>query len=189
MILGYGVVANQTHCIGIAEFLCSLNFVTIKIVCKCWGALTSAHVPYYQIVRTECFCLSTNFQFYTSKNTLIMSLLLVASYTRLSWNLLLANITTPLELLYPILFPITGWTNWPINEFHISKLNWRQFIVLCQYETNVDVIICGGERTPANVSSQSLVLVNEWDVMKSCRQLPLGLLVVPSISGLLNSRR
>ena len=33
--------------------------------------------------------------------------------------------------LYPIPSPPTEWTNWPINNVHVSNLNWRQFF-LCQ---------------------------------------------------------
>ena len=33
--------------------------------------------------------------------------------------------------IYPFTAPIsstpTGWTNWPINDIHVSNLNWQQF--------------------------------------------------------------
>ena len=47
-------------------------------------------------------------------------------YTRLSRFLIKRN-TQRANPFTPIPSPTTGWTNWPINEIHISKLNWRQF--------------------------------------------------------------
>ena len=42
----------------------------------------------------------------------------------------LANIAIPpISLLYPILSPTTGWTNWPINKIHISNLKWRPYVL------------------------------------------------------------
>ena len=34
---------------------------------------------------------------------------------------------SPFHPLYPIFSPPTWWMNWPIIEFHVSKLNWWQF--------------------------------------------------------------
>ena len=33
------------------------------------------------------------------------------------------------QIQHPLVYPIppTGWMNLPINEFHVSNLNWRQF--------------------------------------------------------------
>ena len=31
------------------------------------------------------------------------------------------------QSFYPIPYSPTGWTNWPINDVHVSNLNWRQF--------------------------------------------------------------
>ena len=46
---------------------------------------------------------------------------LVSYYTRFSCYLKVKN------NIYPISSLPTGWTNGPTNEFHVSKLKWRQF--------------------------------------------------------------
>ena len=63
-----------------------------------------------------------------------MDLLLFGCCTRFSCTIIklysqLAKITiSSIHILRPIHSPPTGWTNWPINEVNISKLNWRQII-------------------------------------------------------------
>ena len=50
-----------------------------------------------------------------------MDILLLGTYARFSCSLIKwEKITIPI-------FPPNGWTTWPINEFNVSKLNWRQF--------------------------------------------------------------
>ena len=62
-----------------------------------------------------------------------MDILLLGYYTRFSysllkWNLQRAKIMiTPFHTFYHILSPPTGCTNWPLNKFRVSKLNWRQY--------------------------------------------------------------
>ena len=68
----------------------------------------------------------------TSINGFIISWM-IGSYTRLSctlikWNLKLAKIGSPqIQPFYPIPLPPTEQTNWPINDVHVSNLNWWQF--------------------------------------------------------------
>ena len=63
----------------------------------------------------------------------IMDILLLGSYTKFScsfikWYKQRAKITIlPFHVLYPIAYPPTEWTNWPINDRGNSNLNWRQF--------------------------------------------------------------
>ena len=62
-----------------------------------------------------------------------MNILLLGSYPRFSsslikLNLQRAKLTIPfLHHIHPIPSPHTGWTNWPINKFHVGNLNWRKF--------------------------------------------------------------
>ena len=37
------------------------------------------------------------------------------------------NLRDPPSTPYSITFPPTGWTNWPINEFLVSILKWRNY--------------------------------------------------------------
>ena len=32
-----------------------------------------------------------------------------------------------IPLIHPLYLNPTGWTNWPINEFHVCNLNWQSF--------------------------------------------------------------
>ena len=47
-------------------------------------------------------------------------------YTKLSCSIIKrAKITiSPFHLLYPVMLPPTGWKNWPLDKFNVSKLNW-----------------------------------------------------------------
>ena len=88
-----------------------ITLITFVIVIK--------HVPCL-------FCSATS-------SILSMDLLLLGSYTRISctlikWNLQLAKITIPpIRPIYPISSPSTKGTNWPINNVHVSNLNWLNF--------------------------------------------------------------
>ena len=62
-----------------------------------------------------------------------MDILFFGSYTRFSqikWTCI--ELKKRLLLPLPLPHPPTEWTNWQINEFHVSKLNWRHFF-LCHY--------------------------------------------------------
>ena len=75
----------------------------------------------------HCFSLS-------ALNLSLLDMFLLRSYTRFScslikWNLQRAKITIPpLNTFYTNPLPPTRRTKWPINEFHVSQLNWRQFL-------------------------------------------------------------
>ena len=59
-----------------------------------------------------------------------MDMLLLGSYTKFSsslikWKTQKAKKTIPpSNPLYLVPSPPTGLKNWPLNEFHVSKLNW-----------------------------------------------------------------
>ena len=67
-----------------------------------------------------------------------IDILLLGCCTRFSCPLMKYNsqlaklMMSSINSFYPIPSPPNGWTNWPINEFHISKLNRRQ-IFRCEY--------------------------------------------------------
>ena len=57
-------------------------------------------------------------------------------------NLQRAKITIrPFHHIYSILYPPARWTNWPMNEYHVSKLNWRQFSPCHNRQVNPTSII------------------------------------------------
>ena len=62
-----------------------------------------------------------------------MDIILYGRYTSLSYSLIMWNsqrakiIIPQIHPLYPFPALPTGWTNWPINEFHASNLNWDKF--------------------------------------------------------------
>ena len=55
----------------------------------------------------------------TEKN-LILEIIWLKVYSQMAKITMLSSYPC-----YPIPSPPTGWTNWPINEVHICKLNWR----------------------------------------------------------------
>ena len=74
-------------------------------------------------------------------STLKMDILLLGCYTRFSCSLIKKHPQRAKIPIHPFIPtpPLIGWTNWPINEFHVRNLNWRQFsprifisIVLCK---------------------------------------------------------
>ena len=57
-----------------------------------------------------------------------MDSLSFGSWTRLSYSLIKWNMwLLKKNNLYHHLCPLTGWTNWSMNNVHIGNLNWRHF--------------------------------------------------------------
>ena len=74
----------------------------------------------------QCFLVDSQALLFIS-----MDILLLGSYTRFScsiikWNTHQAKTTIPSFQLHPIPSSPTGLTHWPINKFHVRKLNRRQ---------------------------------------------------------------
>ena len=65
----------------------------------------------------------------------VMDILLLGCCTRFLYTLIKRSSQLAKIIVSPIhiLSPLTGWTNWPINDVHISNLNWRQIFPLSIY--------------------------------------------------------
>ena len=77
----------------------------------------------------------------------------IFKYSLIKWYSQLAKITIPnIHFLYPIPSPQTGWTNWSINEVHISNPLWRK-IFPCLYIHVYKMLY----KTQINIQTQSKI--------------------------------
>ena len=99
-----------------------------------WTELHLAHAPLFFWYNTcnECnsLILGTLRQHKKKLDWLVYPLhfliIRLTFYILRKWNSKRAKITTH-PLSFPIPSPPTGWTNQPIDEFRVSKINWRHF--------------------------------------------------------------
>ena len=101
------------------------------------------HVEFLNYSKTGIIISTSNFQWSQP-----IDILLLGCYNKFSCFLIklyshLAKLAIPqIHPLYPIPSPLTGWTNWPINDKVKSNLNLRQFFPCLYYWPIIGHLCC-----------------------------------------------